>query len=220
MELLRASYEIETPLNGIEILKHIEKCGRTCYKSEDKITYGSTSKFCKMLIDKGHTSVIEHFSVSVRIVANRATINELIRHRLASYSQESTRYCNYKGGVKYIIPIWCAERIMPGIYDEPLPKGLLCSVAESRWLLNAWACEQDYLNLLKEGWPAQQARDVLPQSLKTEIVMTCNLREWRWVFRKRWDQTAHPSMREIMVPLLEDFKKQIPVLFEDVKCAI
>ena len=195
-----------------EPLKIIEAAGRTCYKSEDKITEGSAEKFVRMIIKRGHLSVIEHAYMSVRFICDRGVTHEIVRHRLAAYSQESTRYCNYKGGVTFIIPPWVD--IEEGEYRIQ-PMGLIDS--EKLWFYSMINSENDYIKLLREKWSPQQARSVLPNSLKTEIVMTANLREWMHIFSLRTSKAAHPQMRELMIPLLEEMKTLVPVIFDDIK---
>ncbi len=195
-------------------LKTIERAGRTCYKSEDMITAQSSEKFVKMLIDRGHHAMIEHASASYRVICDRGVTHEIVRHRLFSYAQESTRYCNYKGGCTFIIPPWTA---FPPDFD-PATLGITEEdpmTIEHAWLLHLWNAEGLYCNLMKEGWSPQQARSVLPNSLKTEIVITGNLREWRHFFSLRCAKTAHPQMREIARLLLDDITKRIPILFDE-----
>ena len=188
------------------VLEHIESAGRTCYKSEDKMTPDSGRKFVKMILASGHESVIEHASATVRFVCDRGVTHELVRHRLASYSQESTRYANYskdKFGSEITV-------IRPLFWKEGSPEYALWEQA----MLDA---ERSYLALTEGGAKAQEARSVLPNSLKTEIVMTANLREWRHVFRLRCAGPAHPQIREIMLPLLDDFSRRIPAVFDDLR---
>jgi len=200
-----------------DLLKLIEAAGRTCYKSENKITEGSAKKFVAMVTKRGHHSVIEHANITVRFICDRGVTHEIVRHRLASYSQESTRYCNYKGGVTFIIPPWCvdigeAER---NYYDPEIERNIL-SIDSHIWLSSMLSAEADYKELLKRGWSPQQARSVLPNSLKTEIVMTANVREWRHVMKLRTSKAAHPQMRELMLPLLSEFKEKVFTIFGDI----
>jgi len=205
MRVLKPRYEIMSPLNGGEILKKIELIGRVCYKSEEKISEGSAEKFVRMIMNpsRKHESVIEHVSIPVRFVCDRGVSHEIVRHRIASYSQESTRYCNYgktEEGVKFIEPFFFVGRRT--LFDI--------------WVEAMIAAEGFYLELLKNGAKPEEARSVLPNSTKTEIVCTFNLREWRHFFSMRAPRTAHPQMREIVVPLLVEFKRNIPVLFDDI----
>ena len=220
MRLIRPSYEIEQ-VNGLEILAAIERAGRVCYKSEDKISDESAPKFVAGILKRGHESVIEHEKVSVRIICDRGVTHEIVRHRLASYSQESTRYCDYQGGVTFIVPPWCK------VSDENLNKNIPVfdsamwheEAQDTRtWLFAMFGAEQTYQIMRSDyGWSPQWARSVLPNSLKTEIVMTCNLREWRHFFKLRSAKAAHPQMREIAVPMLKEFKQLIPVIFDDIE---
>lgn len=231
MIFVRPKYEILTDIDGPAILKRIERAIRTAYKSEEHIKIGSAEKLIKKIVHElKHLSTIEHESVSVRIWCDRGVSHEIVRHRLASYTQESSRYCNYTANkfnnqVKYIIPSWLDERVKKFLEDGKAKtiKDILDEkpdLPDHRALIYWWTAmhqaEINYENLIQdEGWTAQQARAVLPNSLKTELVMTANLREWRHFFRMRADKAAHPQMREIAEPMLVDFKKQIPVIFED-----
>jgi len=211
MLLVKPSADIlgitEFPLHMIEL------AGRTCYKSEDKITQDSAPKFAEMILKRGHESVVEHASATVRFICDRGVTHEIVRHRLASYSQESTRYCDYNGGhVSFILPPWCT--LPDGIFnfDDKID---FVSDAESTWYWAMINAERNYRNLREAGWKPEQARSVLPNSLKTEIVMTANLREWRHFFKLRTSAAAHPQMREVAIPLLLAMKERIPVLFDD-----
>lgn len=214
------------------VLQTIEKIGRTCYKSESKITEDSAVKFVAMVIKNGHYSVIEHANASVRFITNRGVTHELVRHRLAAYSQESTRYVKYDGTMEFIRPIWidASDISIDTIFTiEELSQlykshntnffigGVEIKLSEVwTWLAACYYCEKQYDNLLSQGWRPEQAREVLPNSLKTEIVMTANLREWRHVFNLRCSKKTHPQMRELMMSCLKGFKKEIPVIFDDI----
>lgn len=205
MKIIPASYEIQTPLNGAEILRTIERAGRVCYKSEDKITDGSAERFVRSIIERGHESVLEHVSLSVRFIVDRGVSHELVRHRVVSFSQESTRYCNYsKDGFGGKITV-----IAPTALD-------LNANAYVHWDWGCKCAEKAYFQMLAMGATPQEARAVLPNSLKTEVVMTANLREWRHILRLRTDKAAHPQMREVMRPLLEEMKECVPVIFDDI----
>jgi thymidylate synthase (FAD) len=143
---------------------------------------------------------------------DRGVTHELVRHRLAAYSQESTRYCDYSGGVTFIVPPWV--NIAEGEYDYV---NLEINQNDQLWMFSMLDAEASYKSFLKSGWSPQQARSVLPNSLKTEIVMTADLREWRHVLRLRTAKAAHPQMQEIMRPLLNDFKKMLPSIFSDIE---
>jgi thymidylate synthase (FAD) len=183
-------------------LETIEAAGRTCYKSEDKITEGSAEKFVRMIIKRGHLSVIEHAMMRVRFICDRGITHEIVRHRLAAYSQESTRYCNYgKVDMRFIIP---GDFKLDS--DDLELLGLI---------------ENHYNKCLNEKHRSpQQARYFLPNGLKTEIVMTANLREWMHVFKLRTSKAAHPQMRELMIPLLKEINNIIPVLFEELVASL
>lgn len=205
MKIISASYEILTPLDGAEILRKIELAGRVCYKSEDKISDGSAERFVRSIIERGHESVLEHVSISVRFIVDRGVSHELVRHRVASFSQESTRYCNYsKDGFGEEIAV-----ISPCFLDENMD-------GYWSWILACEYAEEKYFDLLSYGLTPQEARSVLPNSLKTEVVMTADLREWRHILRLRTDKAAHPSMREVMIPLLAELKDRVPVIFDDI----
>lgn len=193
----------------------IEEAGRTCYKSEDKLTPESAVPFSEMILRMGHESVLEHASASVRFICDRGVSHEIVRHRIASYSQESTRYCDYnKGHVTFVIPPWC-EDIIPDEF-QTFEQPLALSLESFAWYNAMEAAEYTYKELREKGWKPEQARSVLPNSLKTELVMTANLREWRLFFKLRTSPKAHPQMREITLPLLDEFRMYIPVLFEDI----
>lgn len=210
MIVIKPYFIIESEISGNEILNHIEKVGRTCYKSEDRITDSSSANFVKAIIRNGHEAVIEHCSITVRVICDRGVTHEIVRHRLASYSQESTRYCNYSKD-KFTNQITYIE---PCFWDV--------STDEGRSKYEIWKSvmeftEKKYLELIEMGATPQEARSILPNSLKTELVMTMNLREWRHFFRLRIAHDAHPQMREIAIPMLEKFRELIPVVFDDIK---
>lgn len=221
MNIIKAGFEILTPIsNGaIKELQHIEKIGRVCYKSEDRITDDgeSAKKFIKMLIEREHEAMVEHSSLSVKFVVDRGVSHEFVRHRIASFAQESTRYCNYAadkfgGECNYI-------DLKSGIeLDSKCSK---MSSHEIEMILREWTiamsdAENHYMNMLKLGATPQIARSVLPNSTKTEITITANYREWRNFFKLRIPKTAHPQMREVTIPLLKELKQLIPVVFDDI----
>lgn len=205
MRILAPSSEILTPLDGDAVLRHIELCGRVCYKSEGLMTEDSAERFVRGIIKRGHEAVLEHVSFSVRFIVDRGVSHEIVRHRLASYCQESTRYCNYvndKFGSEITV-------IKPYYLEEG-------SVAFEEWKTACRRAEETYTRLIQAGYSPQEARAVLPNSLKTELIMTANLREWRHFFRLRTASAAHPQMREVTVPLLREVQRRIPVVFEDI----
>jgi thymidylate synthase (FAD) len=201
MEIIKPYFIVEGEIDGEQILRNLERYGRTCYKSEDKITPDSARKFVASILASGHESVIEHEKVTVRVICDRGVTHEIVRHRIASYSQESTRYCNYRShGVQVIEPFFF-------VGDD---------TKYQIWLSAMHACEKAYHALIEVGATPQEARTVLPNSLKTEIVITYNLREWRLFFTQRCSKRAHPQMREITIPLLREFQLRIPVIFDDI----
>lgn len=204
MKIIKPSVEIMDEINGMAILRKIERCGRVCYKSEDKITDDSCVRFVKNLIERGHESVLEHVSITVKFICDRGVSHEIVRHRIASYSQESTRYCNYGGdGITVIEPYYLDE-------DNNV---------NHAWELSCVAAESAYNILLARGCTPQEARAVLPNSLKTELIMTANLREWRHFLKLRCSKDAHPQMREVANMLLKQFKNAIPIIFDDIEAA-
>lgn len=214
MKLVKPSYQILSDLNTEYLLKLIELAGRTCYKSEDKITEESAKEFIRMILGRHHESVIEHGGMTVKFIIDRGVSHEIVRHRLASFSQESTRYCNYSkdkfdNQLTFIVPCWLDLTDWDGHITVPSddPKMI--------WLRAMSRAEIDYNKLIESGWVAQEARAILPNSLKTEIVVTANFREWRTIFKQRTANAAHPQMREIMIPLLAEVKERVPVVFDD-----
>lgn len=196
MRIVSPGFEILTPVDSEAILKHIELCGRTCYKSEKKITDESCRTFVQSIIKRGHEAVLEHFNITVKFICDRGVSHEIVRHRLASYCQESTRYCNYSkddfsGEITVVEPF----------YLQP------DTLAYNAWKEACEAAEAAYFSLLDWGCTPQEARAVLPNSLKTEVVMTANLREWRHFFKLRCSPAAHPQMREVATPLLATMQK-------------
>jgi thymidylate synthase (FAD) len=171
-----------------------------------------------MIIKRGHESVLEHHGFSVRFICDRGISHELVRHRIASFSQESTRYVGYKDAAEFIIPSWMDLEPVEFDAEDSI---FICELWEGKsqadiwWMGSMIDAAIKYSCLLKENWRPEQARSILPNSLKTEIVMTANLREWRHFFKLRTSDAAHPDMRAITRPLLEGVKKTIPVVFED-----
>lgn len=220
MKLIKPSTQILSKLDGFEILRNLEIAGRTCYKSEDKITDESAKQFVKMLLTRGHESVLEHEKVTVKFICDRGVSHELVRHRIASFSQESTRYCNYSkdkfdNQLTFIIPKWIedledGEYVAHAMYHHS--KSDVCK----QWYDIMMNSEFIYDDLIRGGWKPQQARSILPNSLKTEIVITANIREWRTIFKQRTSKAAHPQMRELMCPLLDELRTIIPVVFDDI----
>lgn len=207
MKIIPPHHTIEETLNGEEMIKRIERFGRTCYKSEDRITDESAKTFIQNIIKRGHESVLEHEKITVRVICDRGVSHEIVRHRIASYSQESTRYCNYSNDkfgseLTFILPVFWED-------------------ADREKELNLWRqamqnAEKSYFALLAAGAHPQEARSVLPNSLKTEIIMTMNLREWRHFFRLRTSEASHPQMRQIAQKMLIEFKEKVPIVFDDI----
>lgn len=208
MRVINAGYEIISNLNGAEILKHIERCARVCYKSEDRITDDSAEKMVAALIRSGHEAMLEHYSFTVKFICDRGIANELVRHRIASFAQESSRYCCYakdKFGKELTF-------INPCFWEPD-------SDNYARWFHEMDEAEKTYLAMIEDGATPEQARDILPTSIKTEIVMTANLREFRHFFKLRAEGITgkpHPQMLEITIPLLKELKQKIPVVFDDI----
>ncbi len=212
MKIIKPYTEIIDNLNYSDILKKLEICGRVCYKSEDKITEDSAEKFIRGIIKRGHEAVIEHFSFSVRFVVDRGVSHEIVRHRMASYCQESTRYVNYgndKNELTFIKPCFFDDTIdSDDFYKDPL---------FNEWAVAMDGAEKSYLFMMENEATPQEARSVLPNSTKTELIMTANLREWRHFFKLRTAPAAHPQMREVAIPLLNELKEKLPAIFEDIE---
>lgn len=205
MKIINADVEIITPIDGNVILRRLEVCGRVCYKSGDKITDTSAPAFVAGIIRRGHEAVLEHCSFTVKFICDRAISHEIVRHRLASYCQESTRYCNYSKDV----------------FNREITVIRPCFLEykSEGWKYWEEACltsEQRYFDMLNCGCTPQEARSVLPNSLKTEILMTANIREWRHFLKLRCSKEAHPQMREIALKLLDKVHDLVPVCFDDI----
>lgn len=205
MKIINADVEFITPIDGAAILKRLEQCGRVCYKSEAKITDTSAPAFVAGIIKRGHEAVLEHFNITVKFICDRGVSHEIVRHRMASYCQESTRYCNYSndsfgGEITVIRPNFLVEGTEGWQY----------------WREACLTAERRYFELLNFGCTPQEARAVLPNSLKTEVVMTANLREWRHFLKLRCSPAAHPQMREVALILLDKLHSLIPVCFDDI----
>ena len=205
MRIIEPSVELIGELDAEQIMKHIELAGRVCYKSESRIADKSAEKFIANIIKSGHESVIEHVSLTFKIICDRGVTHEIVRHRLASYSQSSTRYCNYASDkfgneLTFIKPCFWSE-------DDENYK---------LWADTMSVVEKNYLAMINGGAQPQQARSILPNSLMTEIFMTANLREWRTILKLRCSNRAHPQMREIMMKVLSILYKNLPIVFEDI----
>ena len=205
MKIVKQSADIIAPFdedNWREQLRLIEYAGRIAYKSEDKMTDESYHSFLKMIVDRGHLAVIEFGHMTVHFVTDRGISHEIVRHRLCSFVQESTRYCNY-GKDKFGSEV---------TFIKPSSIG---GVEESVWKAACYESEKAYLCMLDKGVTPQQARSVLPNSLKTEIIVKANFREWRHIFQLRAiSKAAHPDMRALMIPLYQQCRKICPEVFE------
>jgi len=212
MKIIKAKTTILTKINRSSVVKKLETVGRVCYKSEERMTATSSSVFVKMLISRGHEAILEHYSITIKFICDRGISHEIVRHRLASYAQESTRYVRYnndKPGKELTF-----IDIRPSFkYDGSLP-------SDRKWEWWKTAMEQSeksYLAMTVNGATPQEARSVLPNSIKTEIIMTANLRQWRHFFKLRCAKAAHPQMRELTIPLLEKLKLELPEIFNSVE---
>lgn len=196
-------------VDGGRILRNIEYAGRTAYKSVQGEGMEGTEQFVRSLISRGHESVLEHQSLSVKLVCDRGVSHELVRHRLASYTQESTRYCNYSRG-KFGSEI----AVIRPCFWEPTEE---LDTPYGWWTVAMRAAEDVYMELLSKGARPEEARSVLPTSLATEVVMTANLREWRHFLHLRTAADAHPQMRQVAGMVLHLFQASIPVVFSDIE---
>lgn len=213
MIIKKPEIEILSETSYEELLKKVERAGRVCYKSEGNIKEGSAENFIRGILKRGHESVVEHGSITVRIVCDRGVTHEIVRHRIASYSQESTRYCNY-ANEKFGSQITCIDLASGFQYD-------LNDEKDRRkyeiWKKAMEEAERYYFDLLEAGAKPEEARSILPNSLKTEIVVTMDIREWRHFIRLRGGHAAHPQIREITKMILEEFSRRYPVFFDDLK---
>jgi len=205
MKVVKQSFEVLYPYSALaweEECRLIEVAGRTAYKSEDKITEDSYKQFIEMIVKRGHEAVLEFGNMIVKFITDRGISHELVRHRLCSFVQESTRYCNYssdKFGKELTF-------IKPGCITDAM---------SGEWQVSCEDAEQSYLRQIASKVSPQTARAVLPNSLKTEIVVKANFREWRHIFRLRAiSKAAHPDMRALMLPLYEQCRKECPVVFD------
>lgn len=208
MKIIEPSFVIEDEIDAKKIMAGIERAGRTCYKSESNISDGSAEKFISNILKRGHESVLEHEKITVRIICDRGVTHEIVRHRIASYSQESTRYCNYskdRFGSELTF-------IKPCFWNNDSENERECFEIWKESMANV---EKNYNKLIKLGAKPEEARSILPNSLKTEIVVTMNLREWRHFFRLRTDVAAHPQIRQIAGAILAEFREKLPIFFSD-----
>ncbi len=200
--VVEPSIELIFPPSYDELLKKIELCGKTAYKAEGNVREGSAEAFVRKIIQLGHESVLEHASITVKVVCDRGVSHEVVRHRIASYTQESTRYCNYATD-KFKNKLWVVKPVFLDMGSDNYV-----------WWRNSMdALSVTYKDMIKKNWKPEEARSVLPNSLKTELCMTMNVREWRHFFRLRTEVNAHPQIREIAGMILERFKADYPALF-------
>jgi thymidylate synthase (FAD) len=215
MKIVEQGFDILTPLTVgsgdsleaafVREARLIEKAGRTAYKSEDKMTRDSYDTFIRSLVKRGHEAVIEFGSMTVKFVTDRGVSHELVRHRMCSFVQENTRYCNYdhdKFGRELTV-------IKPSTWDT-------WSESQQKWWKSSLEyAELNYLEMVQDDMRPQEARSVLPNSLKTEIVVRANFREWRHIFALRAiSKAAHPDMRALMLPLYEECRRLLPCVFD------
>ncbi len=207
MKIIEPSVELIDDFDAATIMRKLERAGRVCYKSEGNIKVDSAEKFIRGIIKRGHESVIEHATVSFKIICDRGVTHELVRHRIASYSQESTRYCDYSAGkfggeLTFIKPcFWSAD-------DENF----------KLWSQSMALIEKNYLAMRANGARPEEARSILPNSLKTEIFVTMNLREWRHFLKLRTAPAAHPQMRQVALKIFDMLKTKLPAVFDDLNC--
>jgi len=215
MRIIEQSYEILSLPNHPII--SIEQAARTCYKSEDKITLTSGFFLVQQLIDRKHHAMLEFEDITVKLITDRGVSHEMVRHRLCSFAQESTRYVRYGGDMEFIKPTWIEYGISPAQNDFILPSDIPYKkkVAITTFVESVYGSSIDYLRLLNNGLSPQDARTVLPNALKTEIVVKANLREWRHIFDLRCSKAAHPQIRALLLPLLKELSTKIPVIFDD-----
>lgn len=222
MLVIEPSFKIETELDGTKILKEIELFARNCYKSEGKVTDTSHLDFVRKLMHTfKHEGICDHHVISVRWVCCRGVSHELVRHRIAAYLQESQRYVNYSNnGVQFIRPLW-VQRLDCTVeqYFSKAVDDTSCRISEAdeEWYWSMIQAENQYNKLIKLGWKPEEARDVLPNATKTEVISTLNLTSWRNFFKKRTATQAHPKMRQLAIPMLAEFKRLIPVIFDDIQ---
>lgn len=205
MKIIEPLVEVEN-FDGLKIMKNIERACRTCYRSEDKITEDSYKNLIKNCVNRGHESVLEHEKVTVRLTCDIGVYKDLTRHRIASFSIESTRYCNYgkdkwDNQIKFIKP---------------------CNIEGDSELYSNWVgtmdfIEREYIAMSKNGATPDQMRMILPHSTAAEVTMTANIREWKHIFELRCSKRAHPSVQQVMIPLLLYFKEKMPEIYEGVE---
>lgn len=209
MKIVKSKVEILTDISegGVKELKLIELAGRTAYKSEDNISddISSAKRFVNMIVKLGHESVLEHSLLTVRFTCDRGVSHEIVRHRMAAYTQESTRYCNYASG-KF-------GREITFVAPSTLAKD---SIEYFEWYQACDEAEKNYIACMQLDMKPEQARAVLPMSVKTEVVMSANYREWRHFLKLRCAKAAHPDIRKLALELLCELQLRIPIVFDDI----
>lgn len=204
MRLVEPWIKVEN-FDGVKIMKRIERACRTCYRSEGKITEDSYKKLIKNCITSGHESVLEHEKVTVRIYSDIGSYKDLTRHRFASFSVESTRYCSYdkdKYGNEIAImnPVYIEDKELYEVWKKTMEE-----------------MEKGYMEMKRLGASTDMCREVLPHSTAGEYTMTANIREWKHILKLRTNKRVHPSIRQVLIPLLKYFKEQMPEIFDDVE---
>lgn len=205
MKIIEPYVELAQELNAQQIMEHIERAGRVCYKSEACISPKSAEHLITKIIKSGHESVLEHASITFKIICDRGVSHEIVRHRIGvAYSQESTRYNNY-GSSKFGGELTFIKPCFWNDFDTNF----------ELWTQACKLIEIIYLQMIKEGAKPEQARSILPNSLKTELFMTANLRAWRHFLKLRCSEAAHPQMRQVAFMILDVLKSKLPLIFED-----
>ena len=206
MKIIKPIVEVED-YDGLKIMKNIERACRTCYRSEEKITGESYKNLLKNCINRGHESVLEHEKITVRLTCDIGVYKDLTRHRAGTaFSIESTRYCNY-GKDKFDRSIKVIE---PCNIEKDTPEYL-------EWYNCMEYIEQTYLKMCDMGCKPDQLRMILPHSTAAQVTMTCNIREWKHIFGLRANSHAHPSIQQLLIPLLLKFKQDMPEIFDSVE---
>lgn len=203
MRLVEPWIKVEN-FDGVKIMKRIERACRTCYRSEDKISEESYKNLLTNCLNRGHESVLEHEKITVRIYSDIGTYKDLTRHRFASFSVESTRYCSYNKD-KYGNEI----AVVNPVYMEDK------EVFET-WKKAIEDMEKAYMKMKELGASTDMCREILPHSTAAEYTMTANIREWKHIFELRANNHVHPAIRQVMIPLLKYFKEQMPDIFADI----
>ena len=204
MKIIKPKIYVEN-IDGIKVMKRIERACRTCYRSEGSIDDESYKRLIKNCINRGHESVLEHEKVTIRMICDIGVYKDLTRHRFGSFSIESTRYCNYgkdkfENEIKFIEPVNIDKT--SELYKD--------------WYRTVDFIEQEYVRMSRMGATPDQMRMILPHSTAAEVTMTANIREWRHILKLRASKMAHPAIQQLMIPLLLHFKTIMPELFIDI----